>query len=342
MKKILFLLLPLVLFAKETLVVSTPIRSGTLQQAHKFVGSLYFSDRSSLASEIQGVIDEIYVDEGSKVKKGQALAKLNSDLLIKEINAKTALLNQSLAILKKNTKDFERYSKLYKSDSIAYKEYEDALFNLEAQKANTQSIKADLEYLKTQKDKKTLIAPYDGVILQKLLKQGEWVSAGASIFNIAKLSPLEANFEVPFSILRSLKLGDSINVEIAQKTYPAKISALIPLGDAKARTFPIKLAITDNKGELIEGLEVRANFNLSSPSDTLLVPRDSILPTQNGYSIFIIQGKTAKEVAIKVNSYEGLEASITPLNETLSTKDRVITQGHERLRDGQAILDKGN
>lgn len=342
MKKILFLLLPLVLFAKETLVVSTPIRSGTLQQAHKFVGSLYFSDRSSLASEIQGVIDEIYVDEGSKVKKGQALAKLNSDLLIKEINAKTALLNQSLAILKKNTKDFERYSKLYKSDSIAYKEYEDALFNLEAQKANTQSIKADLEYLKTQKDKKTLIAPYDGVILQKLLKQGEWVSAGASIFNIAKLSPLEANFEVPFSILRSLKLGDSINVEIAQKTYPAKISALIPLGDAKARTFPIKLAITDNKGELIEGLEVRANFNLSSPSNTLLVPRDSILPTQNGYSIFIIQGKTAKEVAIKVNSYEGLEASITPLNETLSTKDRVITQGHERLRDGQAILDKGN
>lgn len=342
MKKILFLLLPLVLFAKETLVVSTPIRSGTLQQAHKFVGSLYFSDRSSLASEIQGVIDEIYVDEGSKVKKGQALAKLNSDLLIKEINAKTALLNQSLAILKKNTKDFERYSKLYKSDSIAYKEYEDALFNLEAQKANTQSIKADLEYLKTQKDKKTLIAPYDGVILQKLLKQGEWVSAGASIFNIAKLSPLEANFEVPFSILRSLKLGDSINVEIAQKTYPAKISALIPLGDAKARTFPIKLAITDNKGELIEGLEVRANFNLSSPSDTLLVPRDSILPTQNGYSIFIIQGKTAKEVAIKVNSYEGLDASITPLNKTLSTKDRVITQGHERLRDGQAILDKGN
>ncbi|CAM2929420.1 efflux RND transporter periplasmic adaptor subunit [Helicobacter burdigaliensis] len=341
MKKILFLFLPLVLFAKEALVVSTPIRSGTLQQNHKFVGSLYFSERSSLASEIEGVIEELYVDEGTRVKKGQPLAKLNSDLLIKEIRAKTALLEQSKAILKKNTKDFERYSKLYKSDSIAYKEYEDALFTLQAQKANTQSIEADLEYLKTQKDKKTLLAPYDGVILQKLLKQGEWVSAGASIFNIAKLSPLEANFEVPFDILRSLKLGDVVNVEIAKKIYPAKISALIPLGDAKARTFPIKLAITDSKGELFEGLEVRADFNLFSPNPTLLVPRDSILPTQKGYSIFIIENNKAKEVAIKVNSYEGLDASITPLNTSLSTKDRVITQGHERLRSGQAIKEKG-
>ncbi len=288
------------------------------------------------------MIDDIFVYEGQRIKAKQPLAKLNSDLLIKEIEAKESLLKQSTALLKKSKKDFERYKNLYQSDSIAYKEYEDALFNLQAQEGNTDSIAADLEYLKTQKDKKILKAPYDGVILQRLLKQGEWVSAGASVFNIAKLSQLEANIEVPFSILRSLKVGDLVEVNIANKDYSAKIIALIPLGDAKARTFPIKLSIDDKKGELIEGLEVRANLNITKSQESLLVPRDSILPTQNGDCIFIIQDNKAKQIFIKVHGYEGLNASITPLNATLSTKDRVITQGFERLRDNQPIKEAKN
>ncbi|MCI2236114.1 efflux RND transporter periplasmic adaptor subunit [Helicobacter sp. CaF467b] len=342
MSRILLLLFfPFFLFS-QILVTSQPIQSGFLSQNHTYVGSLYFSERALLASEVSGVIEELFVQEGQKITAGQPLAKLNSDLLIKEIKAKESLLKQSTALLKKSKKDFERYKSLYESDSIAYKEYEDALFNLQAQEGNTESIAADLEHLKAQKDKKILKAPYDGVILQRLLKQGEWVSAGASIFNIAKLSPLEANIEVPFSILRSLKIGDLVQVNIANKTYSAKIIALIPLGDAKARTFPIKLSIDDKKGELIEGLEVRANLNITKSQESLLVPRDSILPTQNGDCIFIIKDNKAKQVFIKVNGYEGLNASITPINATLSTKDRVITQGFERLRDNQPIKENNN
>ena len=334
------LFMPLLAFSQNlTLVVSQPIKSGILNQNHTYVGSLYFSERASLASEVSGVIDEIYVYEGDKVKQGQALAKLNDDLLTKEIKAKDSLLKQAKALLQKSTKDFERYKNLYQSDSIAYKEYEDALFDLQAQKGNTDSIAADLEYLKTQQKKKTLIAPYDGVILQRLLKQGEWVNSGASIFNIAKLSPLEANIEVPFEILRSLEIGEVVQVVIANKNYPAKILALIPLGDAKARTFPIKLSIEDKKGELIEGLEVRANLNITKSKESLLVPRDSILPTQKGDCIFIIEDNKAKQIFIKVNGYNGFDASITPLNSKLSSQDRVITQGHERLRDGQLITE---
>lgn len=327
-----------------TLVVTEPIKSGVLNSNYNYIGSLYFSDRSSLASELSGIIDEIYVNEGDKIKKGEPLARLNSDLLTKEINSQQALLKQGEALLKKTKKEFQRYESLYKSNSIAYKEYEDALYNLQAQEGNTDSIAANLEYLKTQKEKKTIKAPYDGVILQKLLKQGEWVGNGDSIFNIAKLSPLEASIEVPFEILRSLKVGDVVDAQIANKHFKAKIIALIPLGDSKARTFPIKLAIDDENGELIEGLEVRVSLNISDKQKALFVTRDSIIPIyrdgKTSYVIFIAKDNKAKQVEIKINGYEGLYASITPLDESLSTNNKVITQGHERLKDGQEIKEQ--
>lgn len=322
---------------KSVLVSVAPIQSGILNQNYRYIGSLYFSERGLLASEVAGVIDNVNVKEGQRVKKGELLATLNSDLLSNEILSKEGALKQARAQYEKIQKDFSRFKTLYESESVSFKEYEDALFDMQAQKGNMESISYALELLKTQKRKKSIIAPYDGVILQKLLSQGEWVSAGAGVFNIAKITPLEATFEVPFAILRALKVGDSLKVRIANQMYNAKISAKIPLGDTKARTFPVKLAIDDPKQELIEGLEVRASFDVESDESVLLVPRDSILPTLEGNVIFIINGKSAKKVAIEVKGYKDLNAYIVPLDWNLSVKDKVIIAGVERLSDGDKI-----
>lgn len=322
---------------KSVLVSVAPIQSGILNQNYQYIGSLYFSERGLLASEVAGVIDNVNVKEGQRVKKGELLATLNSDLLSNEILSKEGALKQARAQYEKIQKDFSRFKTLYESESVSFKEYEDALFDMQAQKGNMESISYALELLKTQKRKKSIIAPYDGVILQKLLSQGEWVSAGAGVFNIAKITPLEATFEVPFAILRALKVGDSLKVRIANQMYNAKISAKIPLGDTKARTFPVKLAIDDPKQELIEGLEVRASFDVESDESVLLVPRDSILPTLEGNVIFIINGKSAKKVAIEVKGYKDLNAYIVPLDWNLSVKDKVIIAGVERLSDGDKI-----
>nr|WP_236033143.1 efflux RND transporter periplasmic adaptor subunit [Helicobacter turcicus] len=325
--------------SKSTLVKTATIQNGVLNQAYQYVGSLYFSERGMLASEVSGIIDSVFVNEGQRVKKGQELAILNSDLLRDEIASKEGALKQAKAQYEKIKKDYARYRALYESESISFKEYEDILFDMQAQKGNMESIAHSLELLKTQKRKKVIIAPYDGVVLQKLLKQGEWVSAGASVFNIAKLTPLEATFEVSFEILRALKVGDNLEVQIANQNYKAKVSALIPLGDAKARTFPLKLAIDDPKGELIEGLEVRTSFDIKRDEKMFLVPRDAILPDAKGNVIFIAHQNKAKRVAITIQGYSGLNAYIAPQGYNLSVKDKVIVVGAERLKEGDSIVE---
>lgn len=322
---------------RAVLVKTAKLQSGVFNQTYQYVGSLYFSERGMLASEVSGIIDAMFVSEGERVRKGQKLVVLNSDLLRDEIASKEGLLKQAKAQYEKTKHDYARYKTLYENASISFKEYEDIAFDLQAQQGNLESISNALESLKTQKRKKTLVAPYDGVILQRMLKQGEWVSSGASVFDIAKLNPLEATFEVSFEVLRALRVGDSLEVQIANKDYPARVSALIPLGDAKARTFPLKLTIDDPKGELIEGLEVRAAFVVKGNEKLFLLPRDGILPQGRENVVFTIKDNRAKQVKVLVRGYEGLQAFIEPLEEGLELGGKVIIVGAESLRDGVEV-----
>ena len=175
------------------------------------------------------------------------------------------------------------------------------------------------------------------MILKKLLEEGEWVAIGASVFDIAEVSALEATFEVSFEILRSLKEGAVLEVLIAQKKYQATISALIPLGDAKARTFPVKLSIEDPESELIEGLEVQASFQLKDDKGYFAIPRDCILPTAEGNVIFVAEQGRARRIPIVIKSYQDHKAFVVPLQGDLDKTDRVIVQGMERLKDGDFI-----
>ena len=339
MKKILFLLLPIFLFSNPSIpkIKAEPIRTGFSQEKVALTGTIYFSERSKLASEVSGVIEEVFVHEGQKVKKGQKLARLNGDILEKEILSQNASLRQAKAQLQKVKNHFERYKKLYKSQSVAYKEYEDALYNLQSQEANTQSIEAKLQNLRAKKSKKILKAPYDGVILENHLKQGEWANIGQSIFSIANINSFEAKMHVPFSVMRNLKIGQDLEVKIAGENYDAKIKAIIPLGNTQDKTFPIKLSIKDPNNELIEGLEITHEFSIRQKNNQLAVPRNSVISANSGYEIFILEGKIAKKIPIYVDNYEENYAYISPLSHSLSTKTLVITQGFESLKDGQEV-----
>ena len=94
----------------------------------------------------------------------------------------------------------------------------------------------------------------------------------------------------------------------------------------------------DPKGELIEGLEVRASFGVKG-GEMLLVPRDAILPELDSNVIFVLDNERAKKIKIAIKGYQGLNAYIEPLGESLKSTARVIVVGAERLRDGESVVE---
>lgn len=326
--------------AEPRLITTTPAIAGSISRSLEYIGTLSYSEKSALATESSGVIDEIFVNEGERVKKNQPLARLNSDILEDEITAKEAQLSIAKVALQRAQKNFARYESLLKTQSIAYKEYEDSMFELQGQKANAKSITAELSRLKTELGKKTIKAPYECIILQKNLRRGEWVGAGASVFSIARQNPLEANIWVPFSALKEIKAGQKVSVSAANKEYSAKISAIIPLGDTRARTFPVKLAVEDPNSELLEGVEIRVRLQ-GTQTNSLLVPREAIMPSFNGNYVFVVENDKAVRVNIKILGYEGtlaaVEATDLEADSPLKPNAKIISSGNERIKNGEKV-----
>ncbi|MGP1449979.1 MAG: efflux RND transporter periplasmic adaptor subunit [Wolinella sp.] len=320
------------------LVSSATIRAGSIENLGEFIGTLYFGELSELASEVSGVVENLTVNEGMHVKKGDVLARLGSELLQKDIASKEATLKQARAKASKASKEFERLSKLHSSSAVSFKEFEDARFDKEAEEGNAESVLNELLRLKSELVLKQLKAPFDGVIIKKLLNRGEWVASGAAVFSIARLDSLEASVDVPFEVAQNLRIGESVRLTIAQREYSGKVKAIIPLGDAKARTFPVKIALNGANGELFEGLSVRAKFKLSGKESGLLIPRDAIVPREGKNLIFVIRDSKAMSVSVEVLSFHEMDALVR--SDSLSVGERVVVRGQERLRTNQAVREQ--
>lgn len=329
-------MLSLTLQAKGTSsVITAPIKEGEMQIKAEFIGTLYFSQSSTISTEIGGIVDKVYVVEGQSIKKGDPLVLLNSDLLQKNISSKEASLKQAKAIAQKNEQYFNKMQELYKNQSISQKEFDDVLYDKEAAIANTQSIAADLQSLLLERQKKTIRAPFSGVVLKRTAQEGAWINSGGAVLDLAIINPIEAHVNVPFNATQHIKNNMDVVATIQGKSYNGKVSAIIPQGDVKTRTFPIKVSFNNPNGELIEGLEVSLSLPLKDKQKGFLIPRDSLVPKNGGQIVFAVRDNKAQEISVKVLEYQQDLALVS--TQELSINDQVVIKGNERLKNGVEV-----
>lgn len=205
-KKVLFVaIVATSLFAQgEALVNTESLKKGKINPLTEFIGSVKFENSSNLASESNGLVKKIFFEVGDKVKKGQTLISIDSSILDAQIKAAVAAVKIAQVELKNATNDYNRYSALLKKDSIAQKSFDDVYLAYEMAKQKVESSNANLKELQIQKDKKSLKAPYDGIIVEKSVNLNEWVSNGTKIAKIVNTTDLEMTFNLPLEYVYQL------------------------------------------------------------------------------------------------------------------------------------------
>ena len=109
-------------------VVVSEVKRGMIAPESEFVGTVYYTEVSDVASEVSGVVEWVFFEEGQRVKYGDFLVTLGSEMLEKSIEATTASYEQALADLEKAIKDFKRIENLYSEDSIAEQVFDEYRF----------------------------------------------------------------------------------------------------------------------------------------------------------------------------------------------------------------------
>jgi RND family efflux transporter MFP subunit len=317
------------------LVVVAEIAEGEAQPIAEFVGTVYYPQVSDVAAEVSGSVEEVRFEEGRRVKGGSALVVLGSEILGATVAATEASYGQVLVQLEKARKDFKRIETLYKEESVSESVYDEHFFRVRGLEQQAQSLEAELERLYIEKEKKTIKAPFGGVVLEKSVDRGEWVPAGGKVAVIAKDSEVDVIVDLPERILNYLKKGDKVSIKSGGAELEGTIRVFIPKGDVATRTFPVKIRAGNPSGSLREGMDARAVLPSGGKIKGLLVHRDAVIKQMGMDVIFIVVDSKAKMVPVGIIGYHKDMVGIA--GPGLEADMQAVVKGNERLMDGAPV-----
>jgi len=196
------------------------------------------ADKSAnLAFYSSGIVDKVFVDVSSEVKKGQSLAKLQNDDLVASLDIAKAKLQEAEVTLKFSKRDYER--QLFIKNLIDEAKFDQYTLAYERAKVALSSAKANLHYQKALLDRSEVFAPFDGVIVEKSVEVGDVVSGMMlrTIFKVQSKSKRKLIFEFDQKYWKSVKVGDSVKYSVNgdDNNYTGKISKVYPIANSDNR-----------------------------------------------------------------------------------------------------------
>jgi membrane fusion protein (multidrug efflux system) len=206
------------------------------------------SSTVNAGSEVPGIIEEITVDRGDIVKKGQVLVMLDSKVERAVMESKKARYEFAIS-------DHKRKSGLYAKAMIPTRDFDESETNLKV-------AQRDLEEAEKVYERRTIRSPIDGVVVQRLLQPGERVEQ-EPILKLAQLSPLYVEVIAPVSMLGSVKAGDRVAVRPENPVkgeYIGGVKIVDNVVDAASGTFGIRIELENKDYSLPSGLKCKVRF----------------------------------------------------------------------------------
>ena len=333
LKKFLFLMVfVMTLFGQNraSLVETAKLVEGEVNPLQEFIGTLNFEKSSVLAAQNSGLVKQLKFQLGDEVKKGQTLIEIDADILKAQIDAVKANLKIAEDNLNNSQKDYERYKKLFDTKTITQKEYDDAILKKDSSKNSLIALKAKFNELEIQLKKKSIEAPYSGVIVEKSIELGEWVNAGTPIAKIVDTSKIELTFNIPMNFFNGLRKGEEYDLKIGSNNVKAKLIAAIPSGDKLTRTFPVKFKANIEDLFVFDGQEAKVSLSKNGKINSLVISRDSVIKRFGKDVVFFVDDKsTAQMVPVDIVGFLGKEVAIK--GPGLVSGMDIVTKGNERI-----------
>jgi RND family efflux transporter MFP subunit len=281
-----------------------------------------------------------------------------------EINASEARVEELTALAEDAERDLERNRQLLSEGAATEEDVEEAETSLAAARSRVAKASADLSLLKegyrTEEiaaaraqvefrtaelariedriEKTRVRAPFTGAVSTTLTEVGEWVGEGDPVLELIQLDPVLVLVDVPERYLKGLRPGRSAMVTFdALPGFHAEgtVTRLVPDANVSARTFPVKIELPNPDGEIRSGMLARVDLEVGEPRRVSVVPKDAIVLSARGNSVFTIQDGRANMVPVTIgdshNHYVEVEPKIEP-------GTPVVVRGNERLRPGQKVM----
>ena len=293
-----------------------------LQDAIRTTGTLLANEEVELRSEITGKVTGIYFKEGSPVKKGDLLVKINDADLQAQM--------QKLQFQKELAEDREfRLREQLAADLTSQEQYDIALNTLNG-------LKADIEVLQTQITRTEIRAPFDGFVGLKYISDGSYLSPAIKVASLLNIHPIKIEFSIPEKYAGEVRTGNKISftVQGSNGNYSGNIYAIEPKIDPVTRTLQVRALSPNPQRTLFPGAFADVQLIISEIPDALLIPTEAVIPELNGKKVFLFRQGRAAAVPVETGIRTPEEIQIV---QGIAAGDTVITSGILQLRQGLPV-----
>ncbi len=283
------------------------------------------------------------IAEGDRVSRGAMLVRIRSSEYEDKVHQASSQAAAADAVFQKAKLDFDRANHLYDTQSLTKPDFDSARAQYDASQEQLKSARALTSEAEIALRDTSLIAPFDGDIVKKAVELGAFVGPGVPAFALAKTDTVKIVVGVPDTVVRSVKVGQPVDVAIdafPTRTFHARISRMSSAADMVTRNFEVEVAIPNHDHLLRVGMIGSLQFaNAASRTSALLLPLSAVVQAKDGkYGVFVVSDSSTGEVArlhsVDIGAVNGSEITVVS---GLETGDRIITTGANLLKDGQPV-----
>ena len=317
----------------------------TLQNSVTATGTIEAVTSVTVGTQVSGIVNKLYVDYNSQVKKGQVIAELDKTNLLSELNTAKANLASAQSSLNYQAANMERYKTLYKKGLVSADEYENALLTYRQAKEQVASSKENVQRAQTNLGYATITSPIDGTVISKSVEEGQTVAASFNtpeLFTIAKdLTNMQVVANVDEADIGNVKEGDRVTFTV--DAYPddtfegtVKQVRLEATTTNNVVTYEVVISAPNDDLKLKPGLTANVTIYTQERSGVLAVANKALRFTPTKETV----GKDKKIVDCKgknkVWTLNGNTLTAHPV--TIGQSDGINTEITKGLKQGDKIV----
>jgi membrane fusion protein (multidrug efflux system) len=336
-------------------VMVTPVTQQDVPIRMELVGQTKGSQDVDIRARVEGFLEAVSFTEGSIVRKGQVLYRIDPKSFEAALTNAKADLATAQARLAKTTNDVNRYRPLVAQQAVSQQELDNAVSAQTAAQAQVEAQKAKVEQEQIDLGYTTVTSPIDGLVGTTQVKTGNLVGRGEAtlLTTISELDPIL--FRAGLSEAEYLRLsrraeelkkergGAAVPITLVladgtEHPYPGRLDVIERAVDAATGTLTIQFKFPNPGGLLRPGQYGRAQFILETRKGALLVPQRAVQEVQNLYSVAVVGSDN--KVQFRNVTVGPRVGSLWLIADGLKPGERVVVEGMQRVRDGAPVTPK--
>ena len=339
-------------FGQATSVEVTPVQTGTISDQIRSFGTIRAQDVVQITPQVSNRVTRILVDLGDEVSRGQVMAEIYNIPFRDAVEQAEAQIRQARAAFERDSTQLDRQLELYERELISQSEFDEFRTAYLNSLAQLESANASLTQSRENLANTRVRSPVNGVVLNRMVAEGDVATTGQAIFEVANLIGFETRVFLPVQDWELVQIGQTVTMRLSSRGNDIAdgiVSRKSPQLNPTTGLGEVVITLTEASSSVYQGALVQASINLQTKDDVVVIPRlamvekvDTYIEPETGtieldrsFSAFVSQGDS---IAVRRELVLGIEqGDRIEVLQGLNPGDGLIITGQRSLEDRSRI-----